>query len=262
MQDINYCVVQNGQLTTVTVQYNPAGDSVYNGQPVSTAFPATVGYAGSETWFINSEPIQFNGRRYAKYGLPRTLGTTDVTNVGTVNNVSVFAEPSANPQRPEVIYIPTRPGCEFQPYQIEVKGSFTPPPDVDHPPASEVPARSAFPRAARVERYRGREPFAVSAPRVLNRYFASYESDEDDSIWYYTTTYHRLPASTRVRVCSASLLVSHPHRMADGAVAFQVRTHAIEKPRRDVARPAESQACVDAAARFAAEVTNRLRDGR
>jgi len=44
-----------------------------------------------------------------------------VNNVGTVNNVSVFAEPSANAQRPEVIYIPTRPGCEFQPYQIEVK---------------------------------------------------------------------------------------------------------------------------------------------
>jgi hypothetical protein len=122
VQDVNYCVVQNGQLTSVTVQYNPAtGDTTYNGQPVSTAFPATTGYAGAETWFINTEPVMFNGRRYVKYGLPRILGTSDVTSVGTVNNVSVFAEPSANAQRPEVIYVPTRPGCEFQPYQIEVK---------------------------------------------------------------------------------------------------------------------------------------------
>jgi hypothetical protein len=121
-QDVSYCVVQNGQLTSVTVQYNPtAGDTTYNGQPVGVAFPATTGYAGSETWYINTEPIQFNGRRYVKYGLPRILGTSDVNNVGTVNNVSVFAEPSANAQRPEVIYVPTRPGCEFQPYQIEVK---------------------------------------------------------------------------------------------------------------------------------------------
>jgi hypothetical protein len=121
-QDVNYCVVQNGQLTSVTVQYNPAtGDTTYNGQPVSTALPATTGYAGAETWYINTEPIQFNGRRYVKYGLPRILGTSDVNNVGTVNNVSVFAEPSANAQRPEVIYVPTRPGCEFQPYQLEVK---------------------------------------------------------------------------------------------------------------------------------------------
>jgi hypothetical protein len=140
VQDVNYCVVQNGQLTSVTVQYDPASnDTAYNGQPVSVAFPATTGYAGAETWFINTEPVTFNGRRYTKYGLPRILVTTDVTNVGTVNNVSVFAEPSANAQRPEVIYIPTRPGCEFQPYQIEVKVGPPPPPVTDHPPASVFP---------------------------------------------------------------------------------------------------------------------------
>jgi hypothetical protein len=120
--DVNYCVVQNGQLSSVTVQVNTTtNDTTYNGQPVGVAFPATTGYAGGETWFINTEPIQFNGRRYVKYGLPRILGTSDVNNVGTVNNVSVFAEPSADAQRPEVIYVPTRPGCEFQPYQLEVK---------------------------------------------------------------------------------------------------------------------------------------------
>jgi hypothetical protein len=121
--DVNYCVLQNGALTNVTIQVNTAtNDSMYNGQPVSTAFPMT-GYAGTETWFINGEPVTFNDRHYVKYGLPRILGTTDVNASGTVNGVSVFAEPTANAQHPEVIYVPTRPGCEFQPYQLEEKAS-------------------------------------------------------------------------------------------------------------------------------------------
>jgi hypothetical protein len=122
-QDVNYCVLQNGQLSSVTIQYNPtSGDSTYNGQRVSEAFGMS-GYAGNETWFINSEPVTFNDRRYVKYGLPRILGTTEVSNVGSVSGVATFAEPSANAQHPEVIYVPVRAGCEFQPYQIEVKAS-------------------------------------------------------------------------------------------------------------------------------------------
>ena len=120
LQDVSYCVVQNGQLGSVTVQYNPAtGDTTYNGQPVG-GYPAIAGYASGETWFINNEPVSFNGRRYVRYGLPRRLGTGDVKTVGTVHGVSVFAEPGADARRPEVIYVPTRPGCEFQPYQTEI----------------------------------------------------------------------------------------------------------------------------------------------
>jgi hypothetical protein len=121
--DVRYCVVQNGQLADVTVQYNPAtGDSLYNGTRVSAAFPVTDGsYAASLPWFIDNQPVTFGARRYVKYGLPRILGTAEVSNVGTVQGVSVFAETGADARRPEVIYLPTRPGCEFQPYQAEVK---------------------------------------------------------------------------------------------------------------------------------------------
>jgi len=122
MRDVSYCVVQSGQLTSITVQFNPAtGDTTYNGVRLSERDASTAGYAGGQTWFINSEPVMFKGRRYVKYGLPRILGISDVSNVGTVNDVSVFAEPSANVEHPEVIYVPVQPGCEFQPYQYEVK---------------------------------------------------------------------------------------------------------------------------------------------
>jgi hypothetical protein len=123
LSSVNYCIVRDGVLTTVPIYYNPAtGDSTADGRPVREAYPATAGYAASADWYINSAPVPFNGRRYVRYGLPRVLGTTEVISVGAYAGVALFAEPAAPPV-PEVIYVPIRPGCEFQPYQLEVKAS-------------------------------------------------------------------------------------------------------------------------------------------
>jgi len=114
-------VVQNGTLMMVTAQYNTAtSDTTVNGQRFATAYPATTGYAAGATWFINNEPIMVNGRRYVKYGLPRVIGVNDVTRTGEFMGVPVFAEAGATPTT-EVVYVPVRPGCEFQPYQLDVK---------------------------------------------------------------------------------------------------------------------------------------------
>jgi hypothetical protein len=61
----------------------------------------------------------FQGRRFVKYGLARVLGVNEVTRVGDHMGVPVFAEMGQT--RPDVIYVPVRPGCEFQPYQVETK---------------------------------------------------------------------------------------------------------------------------------------------
>ncbi|CAA9359257.1 MAG: hypothetical protein AVDCRST_MAG68-4291 [uncultured Gemmatimonadetes bacterium] len=120
MQQIQVCVVQDGTVTNVTAMYNPAaGDTTVNGQPFATAFPAGAQYAANATWFINNEPVMFQNRRFVKYGLPRVLGVNEVTRVGDFMGVPVFAE--AGQTRPDVVYVPVRPGCEFQPYQTEVK---------------------------------------------------------------------------------------------------------------------------------------------
>jgi len=84
------------------------------------AYPTTGAYAANATWFINNEPITFNNRRYVKYGLPRVLGVSEVTRGGDYQGVGVFTEAGAT-GAPEVIYLPVRPGCEFQPYQLEQK---------------------------------------------------------------------------------------------------------------------------------------------
>lgn len=75
-------------------------------------------YAEKEPWFISDEPIVFEGGRYTKYGLPRTLAEHEVTRIGSLGRVGVFAEAGASGAgMPDVLYLPVRPGGEFQPYQ-------------------------------------------------------------------------------------------------------------------------------------------------
>jgi hypothetical protein len=115
------CVVENGALREVAAAYNTAtGDTTVNGRAFAQAYPGTTGYAAGATWFINNEPITVMGRRYVKYGLPRVLGVNEVSRMGDYMGVPVFAEAGATGAT-EVIYLPVRPGCEFQPYQVDVK---------------------------------------------------------------------------------------------------------------------------------------------
>jgi hypothetical protein len=112
-----FCVVRNGRLESVEVQvlsFN--GDTVYGTLPILRAFPIDSTCGLNAAWYTTSQPITMLGGVYVKYGLPRILGTTDVVPAATFREVTVFVEPGMDPRRPEVIYLPTRPGCEFQPY--------------------------------------------------------------------------------------------------------------------------------------------------
>lgn len=75
-------------------------------------------YAANERWYVNNDPISFDGNRYVKYGLPRQLGDEDwrlLVRIGRAGRVPVYAERDV-PKPPEVIYIPTGPG-EAQAYE-------------------------------------------------------------------------------------------------------------------------------------------------
>jgi hypothetical protein len=121
-REIRVCVVTPaGQLQEVTARYNTTtGDTTANNQPFRTAYPAGAQYAANATWYINNEGITVMDRRYVKYGLPRVLGVNEVTRVGEYMGVPVFAE-AGRTGAPEVLYVPVRTGCEFQPYQTEIK---------------------------------------------------------------------------------------------------------------------------------------------
>ncbi len=131
VQRMRVCVVEGATLREVEAMYDPAtGDTLVAGQAMATAYPASAGYAAGATWYINNEPIIVNGRRYVRFGLPRVVGVTEVARAGEYQGVGVFTEASAT-GTPDVVYVPVRPGCEFQPYQLEVAISR----EVEAPPS-------------------------------------------------------------------------------------------------------------------------------
>ena len=120
MREVRVCEVVDGELRETTRMVAPGAETTYSHAPPPPGLEFDyAAYAANKGWYINNEPITFNGRRYVKYGLPRVLGVTEVARAGAYEGVSVFSKGGS--MRADVIYIPVRPGCEFQPYQTDVK---------------------------------------------------------------------------------------------------------------------------------------------
>jgi hypothetical protein len=120
------CVVDpaTNNLVTVSVSTDPATNQLLvagTNQLLLSKYPNTAPpYFALRPMFVNNAPIVFSDRRYVKFGLPRILRISDVGRVGIYLASPVFA--AAGSRRPyEVLYLPVQPGCEFQPYQIEIK---------------------------------------------------------------------------------------------------------------------------------------------
>lgn len=116
---IRICIVRQGRLLEVPATYNPAtGDTLTeDGLPFSSVAPLTGEYASVAGWFVNREPIRFRGGRYGRSGRARVLGMDEVFKVGEYQRVGVYAETGDTAAVPRYLYLPTRPGCEFQPYE-------------------------------------------------------------------------------------------------------------------------------------------------
>jgi hypothetical protein len=120
---IKECAIEKGVLKTVEADYNPAtGDRsiVVNGvrKNFYDVYPKKgPDYAEGQPWFYNSDTVKFTNGLYIKYGLPRVLGVNEIAKAGIYKGVGVYFEAGLT-GTPEVIYIPVRQGCEFQPYQI------------------------------------------------------------------------------------------------------------------------------------------------
>jgi hypothetical protein len=73
---------------------------------------------GALAWYVNAEPVEIGGKRFAKYGLPRVLAPGEVELVATARGAPFYGVTGV-PER-EVLYLLVDPaGCEFQPYAIE-----------------------------------------------------------------------------------------------------------------------------------------------
>ena len=83
------------------------------------------GHAAGEPWFVNGDRIRVNGRRYAKYGLPRVLEADQLASWSSYGDAAVYVEGTNYDD--QVIYVLVGPPasqdeegeCEYQPYQAE-----------------------------------------------------------------------------------------------------------------------------------------------
>ena len=120
---IRVCILENGALREVDARVRAArGDTVVvvggERRPFAAVYPADPGYAATRDFFIQDGPVSFGDRRYIRFGLPRVIAPGDLARVGEFHGVPVFAEAGA-PAGLELVYLPVRPGCEFQPYRME-----------------------------------------------------------------------------------------------------------------------------------------------
>jgi hypothetical protein len=118
------CVLEGGRLREVPITFNmTTRDSLYEGRPFRERFGDTREYAASRRWFVDSAPLLFAERRYVRYGLPRVLSVHEVEPTGEYDGVLLFAE-ARTEGPPDVLYVPVRAGCVFQPYlwDLHVEG--------------------------------------------------------------------------------------------------------------------------------------------
>lgn len=85
--------------------------------PLSSAHPVNViaGYAGREAWLTQGEPLPFEGGTFARSGGERRVEPSLLRRAGEYRGILLFA--GATDTAPaEAVYVPTSPGCIFQPY--------------------------------------------------------------------------------------------------------------------------------------------------
>jgi hypothetical protein len=111
----------NGQ--NVEIRISPAGDTLVGPQRVALGdLGPAIGFVGSyaegETWFVEDDPVTFEGTEFSKFGQPASRDCRSMKIVGDFEGVNLFAEVTASsPFR--VLYVPVGPGV-FQSYQAQV----------------------------------------------------------------------------------------------------------------------------------------------
>lgn len=117
---IRICVVDGNRLRDVDAIYIAArGDTVVvvDGQrrPFGSVYPASgAGYAQIQS---ESGVITVSDREYVRFGVPRVIPSTQIEWVGESDGVGLYTQTGSQAPH-EVLYLPLRPGCEFQPYRM------------------------------------------------------------------------------------------------------------------------------------------------
>jgi hypothetical protein len=85
-----------------------------NTATADTTAEVAYAFAPSRAWFRNTEPIRFGARRFLMYGVPREIAREQLTRIGELQGVPLYAQAGAT-GTPQVIYAAVRDGA-YQPY--------------------------------------------------------------------------------------------------------------------------------------------------
>lgn len=114
VRTISVCTIENGEMRLAQRQVDTAiGDTVSEHR-----HRTPPGFAASQAWFINNEPLTLGELRYVKFGLPQVKQPGEVVRTAEYRGVPVFTEPGSTTPGP--VYVALRPGCEFQRYEPEL----------------------------------------------------------------------------------------------------------------------------------------------
>jgi hypothetical protein len=88
--------------------------------PLESAHPVSViaGYAGREAWLSRGDPLTLQGNRFMRSSGERRVEPVLLRRVGEYMGILLFAGATDDPP-PDALYVPTAPGCIFQPYVRE-----------------------------------------------------------------------------------------------------------------------------------------------
>lgn len=113
---ISICVLEDGRLVDVSGTIDTlSGDTIVGTVRLAEAFPAEQRpYAAGMEWYIKHTPLKLLGFSYVKDGLPRVIPREMLARAAAYDGVPLFAEVGRGST--DVLYLPVRPGCIFQPY--------------------------------------------------------------------------------------------------------------------------------------------------
>ncbi|HEX8696765.1 MAG TPA: hypothetical protein VF746_30380 [Longimicrobium sp.] len=115
---LSVCVLQDERVLAVPAVYrSETRDTLVRGRPWQEVYPAgSPPYAAGADWFFNDETMTADSRR-AKYGTARIIEPQELQRYGEYRGVPLFVEAGFPGGVADVVYVPVRPGCEFQPYR-------------------------------------------------------------------------------------------------------------------------------------------------
>lgn len=110
------CALSGGRIQEVAAEFDPvSGDTTVGGRPFRDVYPvSSPPYLAGADWYRADGMVEFEHRRYVRYGVPRVIRPAALTRVGEFRGIPLFAENRRAAAR--FVYALVSPACDFQPY--------------------------------------------------------------------------------------------------------------------------------------------------